>query len=207
MVHTAYNMNLLIDSISNPWTIIGFSKEQDFFSQVRIDIAMNESSKLIWHIDTFLKENNFNISDIEIIVVINGPGSFTWVRTTVLIANTLAFRTHIELTPLSYFDLFSSYPIIKQSSKRDVFMKKSIASKIEILSNSECVEYILQNNIKKIYWDFDIFSKIAIVKEESQSKNDIENVSEVDYKNIIFWITFQNKKQIEPLYIKKPNIS
>ena len=200
-------MNLLIDSISNPWTIICFSKEKNFFSQVRIDIAMNESSKLIWHINVFLKENHFNIWDINNIVVIHGPGSFTWVRTTVLVANTFAFRTHIRLTPLSYFDLFDSYPIIKQSSKRDVFMKKSIEGEIEILSNSECVEYIMQNNIKKIYWDFDISSKIAIVQEDSQSKNDIENVSEVDYKNVILWITFQNKKQIEPLYIKKPNIS
>ncbi len=207
MVHTAYNMNLFIDSISNPWAIIGFNREHDLFSHLSIDIAMKESSKLIWYINDFLKEADYNISDIENIVVVNGPGSFTGVRTTVLIANTFAFRSHITLTPISYFDLFDSYPIIKQSSKRDVFIKKNRTSEIEIFSNWECVEYILQNKIKKIYWDFDIFSNMAIVKEEPQDTIDIETKSEVDYKNLIFWIELQNKKQIEPLYIKKPNIS
>jgi hypothetical protein len=36
---------------------------------------------------------------------------------------------------------------------------------------------------------------------------DIEKIEKVDYLSIIKEIKFDNKKQIEALYIKKPNIS
>lgn len=210
-------MNLFIDSISNPSAIISFWGQENNFSHLSVDIAMNESSKLVWYLKNFLKDSKHTIHDIENLVVVNGPGSFTWVRTTVLIANTLAYRTNITLTPISYFDLFDNFPIIKQSSKRDVFIKKTSKSEVEILSNSECIQYVLENKIKKIYWDFDIFSNMAIIKEqwEQYSKlsetlsfqDTIETVESVNYREILSWITFQKEKQIEALYIKKPNIS
>jgi hypothetical protein len=47
--------------------------------------------------------------------------------------------------------LFENYPIIKTSSKRDLFVKKSKNNIIEIIKNEDFVDYIKNNNIKEIY--------------------------------------------------------
>jgi len=84
-------------------------------------------------------------------VVVNGPGSFTGVRTTVLIVNTINYIIHKKMTPISYFELFPGYPIIKTSSKRDYFFQKDSKSTISIIPNEELALLISKENIKKIY--------------------------------------------------------
>jgi hypothetical protein len=69
------------------------------------------------------------------------------VRTTVLIANTLNYVIKKNMTALSYFDLFSEYPVIKSSSKRDCFVQKSDKEEINIIMNTELDNYFTENNI------------------------------------------------------------
>jgi len=45
------------------------------------------------------------------------------------------------------------YPMIKSSSKRDLFVKKSKTDKIEIVKNDDFLEYAKQNNIASVYGD------------------------------------------------------
>jgi len=189
-------MNLFLDSLTSPASLILFDAEKSIQTQKNVDIALNESSKLIDEINIFFDENQIHISDIENIVITNWPGWFTWVRTVTLIANTLAFRSNITLTPISYFDLYDTYPIVKCSSKRDVFIQKSASSEIEIISNESCIRYLNSNNIIQIYGDFEKYENTDII------------ISKVpNYIEIIKTIQFQKQKQIEALYIKKPNIS
>ena len=107
--------------------------------------------------------------------------------------NTINFITKKNITPLSYFDLFKSFPIIKSSSKRDSFFQKDNFSEIEIWENQKIKEFLEEKNISKINWDAEI-EKIEI----------LENI---DYYDIIKNIEFKDFKQVEALYIKKPNIS
>lgn len=188
-------MNLFIDSISSPACIILFDWKRNIVNEIQIEIKWNESSKLIPDLMTFLKDNNINQDDLNNIVVINWPGSFTWVRTVVLIANTLNYVLKKSMTPMSYFDLFSTYPIIKSSSRRDHFVQLTSHSDIEIINNSDLEKYFLDNNIDAVYWEsgYD-FEKTQI----------LENI---DYNSIIKQLEFKDYEKIEPLYIKKPNIS
>jgi len=188
-------MNLLINAVSKQGKLIIFDNKRNLLFQKDLQVAWNESEKLIWLVDEFLKENNLDYKDLENIVVVAGPGSFTWVRTIVLMANTINFVINKAMTSLSFFDLFSDYPIVKTSSKRDCFIKKSKDSQIEIMSNTVLEEYLKSNNIPKIYWDFDV----------SNFEN-IEIVENIDYSDIINKINLDNKKRIDALYIKKPNI-
>jgi hydrogenase maturation factor len=87
---------------------------------------------------------------LENIVVVNGPGSFTGIRTISLIANTINYVIKKDLTEFSYFDLFDTYPICKPSSKRDTFVKKSESDEIEIIQNPDLENYFKENNIKKV---------------------------------------------------------
>jgi len=185
-------MNLFINTISKTSSIILFDEKREIIDQFDFEIKWNESSLLIPNIDSFIKKNNLNYFDIKNIILVNWPGSFTWVRTVVLAINTINFITKNNLTPISFFELFSNYPIIKSSSKRDCFFKKDISSEIEIITNENITNYIKENNIKQLYWESDI--------------ENLQIIEKIDYLSIIKQIEFKELKKIEPLYLKKPNI-
>lgn len=188
-------MNIFIDSISTNSYLSIFDKNRKIINDMYTQVKWNESSKLIPDITSFLQENNIEQTDIENIIVVNGPGSFTWVRTTVLIANTMNYVLKKDMTPLSYFDLFEQYPIIKSSSRRDHFVQKSKTSEIEIIENTLLEEYFKNNNINLVYW------------ETSYDFQNLEVLEKIDYNRIIQELELKKYAKIEPLYIKKPNIS
>lgn len=180
-------MNLFINTISLNSKFIIFDNNRDIINQKSLNIKWNESSSFIKQLDIFLKENNLNYEDIENIVLVNWPWSFTWVRTVVLAVNAINFITDNYLTNINFFELFNNYPIVKASSKRDCFFKKDENSEIEILKNEE-----IENNYKKIFW-------------EANLKN-IEILEKINYSDIIKLIKLKKLKRLDPLYIKKPNI-
>ena len=165
-------MNLFLNAVSEKAKLILFDDKREIKSEYDFQILGNESEKLIWIIDDFLKKNNIDYTDLENLVVVAGPGSFTWIRTIVLLINTINFVIKKNITSLNYFDLFKNYPIVKSSSKRDSFFKKDKTSEIEIIKNDELKKYLTENNITRIYWenknlDLEIFENIdysAIIK-------------------------------------------
>jgi tRNA A37 threonylcarbamoyladenosine modification protein TsaB len=140
-------------------------------------------------------------------VVVNGPWSFTGVRTTVLVANTINYIIQKNMIPLSYFDLYQNYPIIKSSSKRDCFIQFQKESAIEIMKNEEILEQLYKMNMKIIYWN----ATLSFFWQGGLRKGgDIKIVDKVNYESIIRNIDISKTwkcKKIDPLYIKKPNIS
>ncbi len=172
-------MNIFIDTISDTATILLFDNNRQIIDKTEWLAKGNESSTLIPEIDNLLKQNNYKYLDLENIVVVNGPWSFTWVRTTVLAANSINYIINKNMTALSYFYLYRNYPIIKTSSKRDCFVQKEKWWKIEIVTNEDL----------KSEWI------------------NIESIEKPNYLSIIQKIKLDNKKQLEALYIKKPNIS
>jgi len=197
------NINLFINAVTQNWALILFKDNKKIISQKDIEILWNESSKLTTIIDEFLKENNIKYTDLENLVVVNWPWSFTWVRTIVLAINSINFIINKNITSLSFFDLFENYPIIKSSSKRDLFVKYKKCDKIEIVQNDDffnklSTESFSSLNLEErlIYWDL----SNNILSEK------IKVNTEINYKKVLEKIIFQNNKLIEPLYIKKPNI-
>ena len=185
-------MNLFINTISSLSTIILFDNNRKIIEKIDFEIKWNESSLLIPKVDLFLKGNKLKYSEIENIVCVNWPWSFTWVRTTVLAINTINYITKNNLTPVNFFDLYDNYPIIKSSSKRDCFIKLDKNSDIEIIENSKIEELLKEKNIKTIYWNCNL--------------DNLEIVEKIDYIDIIKEIKLEKIKKIDPLYIKKPNI-
>ncbi|MCP4523261.1 MAG: hypothetical protein GY828_03510, partial [Candidatus Gracilibacteria bacterium] len=106
-------MNLFLDSISDPCALILFDDSREIFAEKRLAVRGNESSKLIPEIDLFLSDYSVSYDSIQNIVSVNGPGSFTGVRTSVLITNTINYLIQKNMTALQYFDLHENYPIIK----------------------------------------------------------------------------------------------
>ena len=187
-------MNLFINAISKKGALILFDNDSVLVSMKYINILWNESEKLANIVDSFILGNNLSYNDLENLVVVNWPGSFTSVRIIVLIANTINFIIKKNITSLSFFDLFENYPIIKSSSKRDLFVKFGKTSKIELVKNEDFICQVDEGMCA--LWD---------VYDESVFNFPI--LGEVDYERVIKNIRFSKESFIRPLYIKKPNIS
>ncbi len=189
-------MNIFIDTISNIAKIIIFNWNREIIDEIEWFVKWNESSTLIPKIDEILNNNSIKYNDLENLVVVNWPGSFTWIRTTVLAINSINYIINKNITAISYFDMFDKYPILKSSSKRDYFVMINKDSKIEIIENDILVNNIKELNINTVYWEVD-----------SELFKEVKIVDKIDYLSIIKMINFSKEKQIQALYIKKPNIS
>lgn len=193
-------MNLFINAISTKWILILFNNNRKIIFEQNIEILWNESSKLILLIDEFLKKNTISYFDLDNIILVNWPWSFTGVRTIVLVINSINFIINKNITSISFFDLFEKYPIIKSSSRRDLFVKYKKNDKIQIVPNDK---FILK---WKIYWDLNnnlLSEKFNIISNINYTKI----ISNIVFKTNDSWKKIYKTKLIEPLYIKKPNIS
>jgi len=132
---------------------------------------------------------------IQTIICVAGPGSFTGIRTISLVVNTLAYiYTHISLISVNFFDLYSDYPAVKSSSKRDLFVKMSKSDTIEVMTNA----------------DFETLCQQVTIYGDTNSERftkDIQIRDTIDYKNVLKNIDGTHCDRISPLYIKKPNIT
>ncbi len=192
-------MNLFVNAISSKWVLILFNDDRNIVNKLEFEILWNESSKLTWFIDGFLKNNNLEYGELENIVVVNWPWSFTWVRIISLIVNAIAFANeNIRLTAIDFFSLFSSYPIVKSSSKRDLFVKYTKNDTINIVKNEDFILFLKESSIKEIYGDLSQRDFISWIS---------EIFVDINYKKVLLEVGVDNKNIIEPLYIKKPNIS
>ncbi|MBE6150145.1 MAG: tRNA (adenosine(37)-N6)-threonylcarbamoyltransferase complex dimerization subunit type 1 TsaB [Firmicutes bacterium] len=68
------------------------------------------SSKVMPIIDDAFKSTNLDISNIDKIFVVNGPGSFTGIRVGVTIAKTISYSLNIPLIKISELELLATTP-------------------------------------------------------------------------------------------------
>ena len=188
-------MYLFFDAVSSRGYIGLYNKERQCIARDVFHVVGNESTKLIPIVDRFLKDQRVSYADLENIVTVVGPGSFTGIRSISLIVNTLAFiYPYLHLTAISFFDLYEVYPILKSSSKRDLFVKYSKNGKVEIVKNSDLSFW---SDVQSVSGDTEI--------ERISRKIHLESMP--DYDSVFWKIVLQETKQVAPLYVKKPNIS
>lgn len=186
---------LFLDAVSTRGKILLLRDGKSIREEV-IELAWNESSKLWAKVFSFLEWCKVDVSELWRIYVVRGPGSFTGIRSICLFCNTLAFiYPSLELYPLSFFDLFENYPIIKQSSRRDVFVKMQKNATIEIVLISELHTLLPWNS--EVWWSFDT---------SCLEREDILLSESYDAHEVISRSHWKASRCIEPLYIKAPNI-
>ena len=187
---------LYLDAVSTSGKI-ALLRDKEIISETELSIAWNESSLLSQKVFWFLRSQWVEQSMLENIYSVVWPWSFTGIRSICLFVNTLAYiYPQLFITPLSFFDLYQSYPIVKQSSRRDAFVKHKKNTIIEVLQISELES--LSGVWGIWYWSIDM-SLWDLSRATLQSEYDISQV--------LASLTVKKVKFVEPLYIKKPNIS
>ena len=74
-----------------------------------LNIEENDKNSIIVH-EEFAKQANKKISDINNIIVVNGPGSFTGIRIGVTVAKMLAWCGNIKISTVSELEVLASDP-------------------------------------------------------------------------------------------------
>ena len=98
---------LLIDTTTSFVTVSIFNNDKivySFHEQIKDDM----SSKLIPIIEEGFKQVDFELKDIDKILVVNGPGSFTGIRVGVTVAKTIAWALKKDIVPISSLELIAT---------------------------------------------------------------------------------------------------
>ena len=129
-----------------------------------------------------------DLNDINEIIVVNGPGSFTGIRTGITVAKTIAYVKNIPIKTVSYLDLMDyslndGYNIVGLFDSSGIF-----------------VGYYNKHNLIKKY----LYIKKGDLSEFIDKDNIITNVV-IDYEKAYKYIKILdnvNPKNVNPLYIK-----
>ena len=94
-------MNILAMDTSNKALSLGLLQDKELLGQVTLNIKKNHSITLMPAIDFLMNSLDMKPTDLDRIVVAQGPGSYTGLRMAVATAKTLAHTLKIELVGVS----------------------------------------------------------------------------------------------------------
>jgi len=198
-------MILLLDTTTNP-TAIGLYDYKDLRIKI-VELSPENNRKLIGIIKKFIGD-----SKIDAIGVVSGPGTFTGVRTGVVIANTMAY---VLKAPLYATDtltaqapsMITNAVSLVSASNNEVyfarFKKGKMWGKIELVDVMNLPNRLTDGNI--VVGDLQEKHCGLIIKQEFASKDSADRIKTL--LDLILYKKIKPVKQVLPLYIKKPNIT
>lgn len=161
---------LFIDSSSSK-RIVAISYNDNLLYYTCEDNGVDLSINMLPLIIKALDNTNISIKDIDRIMVVNGPGSFTGIRIGITIAKTLAWSFNIDIVSISELELMSSF-----STDFDVIVPL-------IDARRNCVYAgIYDNNLNKLEDDCHI--EILKLLRKLDKYNNITFVSYDNFENI-----------------------
>ena len=119
-------ITLFLDT-STSKLVISIYKDNECLYINEMDNANDLSSKVLPLIKKSLEECNLMVDDINKIIVVNGPGSFTGVRVGVTVAKTLAWAKNIIINTVSSLEVIATtnidtkYVVSIIDARRDAF--------------------------------------------------------------------------------------
>lgn len=173
---------------------IALIKDDNLLSVIHNNIPGEHSVYVTKYIEDIIKENNLTPKEINEIIVVNGPGSFTGIRIGVTIAKVFAYLKKIRIVTIS-------------SLKARIIGKKSeyILSSIDAKHGNYYVG-LYDKEYNKIFEEF----KTTEQKDELIYKYHPIEVTEKDEYNIIEIVKYtrsiksENPHAVNPLYLKLP---
>ena len=199
-------------------------------SRKSLSIALANENKLLFvsNVNSYSKHSNYlmseiasnfekigiSVNDIDNIVVLNGPGSFTGIRVGVTIAKTLAWTLNKKLY------LLNNLEAIKTNIENEIVIStiydKSLSSYVGIYSEDSKIEdYLLlesdllninNKNITIVYMEENEFVSNLKTKLENNNNITLKKIEEYNYLKVIESAMMRgdiNPHLAEPIYLKK----
>ena len=174
--------------------VIGLYKDGNILDSRIKPSTRNHSDFTMPLIKEILDTNNLGVKDLNEILVVNGPGSFTGVRIGVTIAKTLAYTLNIPIKTITSLEMYACG-------------KKDLEQKLVIIRDVKGVFYGLFNKENEQIGELEYKANKDF--DEYVSTNNLSN-NIVEEKTIDFDAIYQqlSKKEVElahkanPIYIK-----
>lgn len=110
-------MKILYIDTTTSYLYTGLVVDSHLISEVKEDFGKDLSSVALKKIQEMLTTNQLEPADIDKIIVVNGPGSFTGIRVGITIAKTFAYSLNKNITTIT------SLEAMALSSKEDTKIK------------------------------------------------------------------------------------
>ena len=195
----------LVVAIADSNNIIFVSNTESYYRHS--NFLMNEIIRA-------LNSTKLDIKDINNIVVLNGPGSFTGVRVGVTIAKTLAWSLNkniYSLTTLEALSLQCSVSVVisvisDKSNFGYVGMYKGEKKEENYYDASEIIDVINNENVTIVCLEEDEFVDKLYKGLSNKNKVTIKVIKDYDYLKVISKAISKealNPHLVEPIYLKK----
>lgn len=186
--------------------------------------ANDEAEKLMPAINDLLKMEKVAFEDVERVVVVKGPGSFTGLRVGITVANTYAYLNNCKLNAINTFDywwkamerymgpkLDNSYALLVYAGSGGVYVSHFREDRFEMHSekSGELVDladlnkYLEEHKIKNIFGDIteDQKSEVTVAEFIEVNMNFGKVMEAFDFAKL------EDYKIVRPLYVKDPAIT
>jgi tRNA threonylcarbamoyl adenosine modification protein YeaZ len=165
-------INLLINTATELKEIIIYGNNT--FATTSYTGEKNDLDNLLPNLKSLLETNKIEIQDLESIVAVSGPGSFTALRIGVCLANTLATELKIPLYEISTAKYIKARLNIDPI---DFYLLKAGADQIHIFGGNfehmgiqQLNKFIEQNQDKKLVIAGDFTEKLEKIWQEQKDK-------------------------------------
>ena len=173
---------------------IALIKDNKLISEIKNSIPGQHSVYVTKYVDDILKENNLSAKDVDEIIVVNGPGSFTGIRIGVTIAKIFAYLQKIRIVSITSLQA------------RAIGNKSNhILSIIDAKHNNYYIG-LYDNNYNKIIEKFSNITEIEEIKSkylplivDPSNPYHIEEIIKYS-KNL----NNENPHAVNPIYLKLP---
>lgn len=212
--------SIYIDSSRNNKSIVSYIKDDRLLFTSEVFVDKDLSSSLLPSIEKCLSVDDSNISLLDKVYVINGPGSFTGLRIGITIAKVIAWTLNKEIyTTSSLYTLSSDKNIYNYNlsilydrdeyayfglynNSKTIFEVYSSFEDIIELINKENIDNLLINTDDSNKYINELINKlkdnIKIINKNINPKIDIFNILEKANSNGKL-----NPHDVNPIYLKK----
>ena len=94
-------MTLFYIDTSTNYLYTGIVKDDNLLIERKLNLSHDLSTFAIDEVDKMFKEANFDVKDIDKIIVVSGPGSFTGIRIGMTLAKVYAYCLNKEITTIT----------------------------------------------------------------------------------------------------------
>ena len=200
-------ITLFIDT-SNQDVSIALLKDGKIINKITKSIPNEHSKYAVSYIDEVLKKSEITPKEVQSIMVVNGPGSFTGVRIGLTIAKVYALLNNIKVT------LISSLKCLAIGNNKN----KYILSLINARNDNYYIGFYDNNyndvinehfgNIEEVNDIINKYDDILVVSNNSDNDN-VKVINELDIESIYDYYKDKDKvnpHMVLPNYLKLPQV-
>ena len=164
-------MRVLYIDTSSDYLYSGIVIDDKLVSSVKKKYEKDLSKEALPKIIELFDEAEITPKDLDKIIVVNGPGSFTGIRIGITIAKTIAWALNINITPISGLTAMAischndTYKMPLIDARRDLLDKSKDLSDVTVITNND-----IDISLEKVKYDPDIL-KIVKYYENSEGIN------------------------------------